>query len=255
MSRDRLRLALPQSGELETIREHFKACGFAIPDLSMPGLHHLGDPLNCGYSFEIFRLAPADVGTYVEHAISHLGVMSTDLLKETQSEVWRPYTFPFGQYPMVLAAPRGESFASLSTRPQVRIATPYPMLAQEVFAPRGMPVEVVNVSDSYTACLLGLADAFVDRLMDPTPMYEHDFRVLEVLGHSRLKLVVNRALGSRRRIAIQALVGALEASQPEAPEPIEIPFEVDDEFQPGPYLEWDEENGESPVDVTDGKSV
>lgn len=242
-----LRLALPLSAELNDIRGHFHACNLAIPDLAMPGLHHLADPIGCGYSFEVFRLAPSDVGTYVEHAISHLGVMSTDLLRETQSEVWRPYTFPFGQYPMVFAAPRGESFASLSTRPQVRIATPYPMLAQEVFAHRGMPVEVVNVADTYTACLLGLADAFVDRLVDPAPMFEHDFRVLEVLGHTRLKLIVNKALGSRRRIAIQALVGALEANEPEAPEPVEIPFDVEDEFAPGPYLEWDEDSGDEAV--------
>lgn len=240
---ERLRLAFPLCDELNFICEHLRACGFEVPDLSMPGLHKIGDPLECGYSFEIFRLDPSDVGTYVEHAISHLGVMSTDLLRETQSEVWRPYTFPFGQYPMVFAAPRGESFASLSTRPQVRIATPYPMLAREVFAHRGVPVEVIDVADSYTACLLGLADAFVDRLVDPSPMFEHDFRVLEVLEHSRLKLIVNRALGSRRRIAIQALIKALEENQPRAPEPVEVPFEMRDEFEPGPYLEFDNGDG------------
>ncbi len=240
---ERLRLAFPMCEQLEQISDHFRACGFEVPDLEMPGLHQVEDPLECGYSFEVFRLDPADVGTYVEHAISHLGVMSTELLRESQSEVWRPYTFPFGQYPMVFAAPRGESFASLSSRPHVSVATPYPRLARQVFAQRGMTVEVVDVSNSYTACLLGLADAFVDRLVDPAPMLEHDFRVLEVLEQSRLKLVVNRALGSRRRIAIQALVKCLEDNQPEAPDPVEIPFEVKDEFAPGPYLEWDNGSG------------
>lgn len=239
MRREQLRLAFPSCEEFDDLCDHFRACGFEIPDLRMPGLHQVEDPLECGYSFEIFRLDHSDVGTYVEHAISHIGVMSTDLLRETESEVWRPYTFPFGQYPMVLAAPRGESFASLSTTPHVRIATPYPMLAQEVFAERGMNVEVVPVSDSYTACLLGLADAFIDRLVDPAPMFEHDFRVLEVLQHTRLKLIVNRALGSRRRIAIQTLVKCLKQNQPTTPEPIKIPFEVRDEFSPGHYLEWD----------------
>lgn len=239
---EHLRMALPVSNELDDICEHFRSCGFEMPDLEMPGLHDVGDPLQCNFTFEIFRLDAADVGTYVEHAISHLGVMSTDLLQETKSAVWRPYTFPFGEYPMVLAAPRGESFASLTTKPHLRIATPYPKVAGEVFAHRGMPVEVVEVSDSYTACLLGLADAFVDRLMEPEPMYEHDFRVLEVLEHRRLKLVVNRALGSRRRIAIQKLVKALEEHEPEAPESVEIPFETEDDFEPGPYLQWDNES-------------
>ena len=239
MRGERLRLAFPSCEEFDDLCEHFRACDFEIPDLSMPGLHQVEDPLECGYSFEIFRLDRSDVGTYVEHAISHIGVMSTDFLRETESEVWRPYTFPFGQYPMVLAAPRGESFASLSTTPHVRIATPYPVLAQEVFAQRGMNVEIVAVSDSYTACLLGLADAFVDRLVDASPMFEHDFRVLEVLEYTRMKLIVNRALGSRRRIAIQALVKCLKANEPAAPDPIEIPFEMRDEFARGPYMEWD----------------
>ena len=241
MANESLRLALPLSDALEDIRSQLQACGFSVPDLTMPGLHHLGDPLNCGYDFEVFRLAPADVGTYVEHAISHIGVISTDLLRETEVAVWRPYTFSFSQYPMVLAAGRGESFASLSTRPRVRVATPYPLLARDVFTHRGIPVEVVNVSDPYTACLLGLADAFVDRLVDPAPMLEHDFRVLEILGHSRLKLVVNPALGSRRRIAIQALVACLEANEPAPAPPIEIPFEDEEALAPSPYLDWDED--------------
>jgi ATP phosphoribosyltransferase len=244
MSTDRLRLALPLSQDLEAIRDQLQACGFEIPDLAMPGLHHIGDPLQCGYDFEVFRLAPADVGTYVEHAISHMGVISTELLRETDVAVWRPYTFSFGQYPMVFAAPQGESFASLSTRPRVRIATPYPSLARGVFAHRGVPVEVVNVSDTYTACLLGLADAFVDRLVDPAPMLEHDFRVMELLGHSRLKLVVNPALGSRRRIAIQALVACLEANEPAPPKPVVIPFEDEEKFSFGPYIEFDEDSGD-----------
>ncbi|TXD38466.1 hypothetical protein FRC98_06175 [Lujinxingia vulgaris] len=241
--RQSLRLALPMSAELDAIVEQLRACGFALPDLDMPGLHHVGDPLGCGFDFEVFPLAPADVGTYVEHAISHLGVMSTDLLNETGVEVWRPYTFAFGRYPLILAAPKGETFASLSSRPLARIATPYPALAREVFAHRGMNVEVVNVSDTYTACLLGLADAFVDRLEDPAPMHEHDFRAIDVLGHSQLKLVVNRALGSRRRIAIQALVKCLQAQPVAAPPVIDIPFDDEDEQLPGPFLEWDEDSG------------
>lgn len=234
-----LRLAFPLGDQLDQICTQFRDCGFEIPDLSMPGLHSIGDPLDCGYDFEIFPLDPGDIGTYTEHAISHLGVVNTDVLRETQSEVWRPYTFSFGQFPMVFAAPRGESFASISTRPHVRIATPFALLARQYFAHRGIPVEVVEVADSYTACLLGLADAFVDRLEDPAPMLEHDFRVLEVLEYSRLKLVVNRALGSRRRIAIQALVKCLAAEEPTAPEPVQIPYEMQDEFDPGPFLDFD----------------
>jgi ATP phosphoribosyltransferase len=245
--RERLRIALPVCKELDLIGEQFRACGFPMPELNTPGLHLIKDPIGCGFDFEIFRLAPADVGTYVEHAISHVGVMSTDLLRETDAEVWRPLTFPFGKHPLVLGAPRGESIASLSARPLVRIATPFPKLTRDLFAHRGLTMEVLNVSDSATACLLGLADAFVDRLVDPAPMLAQDFRVIELLGHARLKLIVNRALGARRRIAIQDLIGLLKANEPAPPPEIAIPFDDDDDVVSSPIAGWEDES--APEDI------
>ncbi|MBA2662409.1 MAG: ATP phosphoribosyltransferase [Bradymonadaceae bacterium] len=230
-SRDRLRIALPKCAELPAICEQFRACGFPVPDLSTAGLHLIKDPINCGFDFEIFRLAAPDVGTYVEHAISHVGIMGTDLLRESDAEVWRPLTFPYGKYPLVFAAPRGESIASLSARPQIRIATPYPRYTRELFAHRGLAAEIVAVSDSTTACLLGLADGYVDRLTDPQSLLDHDFRVVELLGYTRLKLIVNRACWARRRIAIQLLVQRLELHQPLPPAEIFIPFDDEDDLQ------------------------
>lgn len=245
--RERLRIALPKCPELRLIGDQFRACGFTFPELNHAGLHLIEDPIGCGFDFEIFRLAPADVGTYVEHAISHIGVMSTDLLRETDAEVWRPLTFSFGKHPLVLAAPRGESIVSLSARPLVRIATPLPNLTRDLFAHRGITMEVLNVSDSTTACLLGLADAFVDRLVDPAPMLAQDFRVVELLGHARLKLVVNRALGARRRIAIQTLISKLKAHEPPAPPEIEIPFDDDDDPISRGIAGWDEDSSAEEV--------
>jgi ATP phosphoribosyltransferase len=223
-----LRIALPRSEELPQICDHFRACGFDLPDPLKPGLHRLSNPLNGGFRYEVFSIDPADVGTYVEHGISHAGVMSTDLARENGVKVWRPFSFPFGRYPVVLAAPRGESIASLSARPLIRIATPLPNFTRELFATRGMSVEVVPVADSVTACLLGLADGYVDRLTDPELVVQQGFRVVEALGHASLKLVANRACGSRRRNGILKLIESLEEHAPAPPPEINIPFDEDD---------------------------
>ena len=223
-----LRIALPRSGELPEICAHFRSCGFDLPDPLEPGLHRLSNPLNGGLRYEVFSIAPNDVGTYVEHGISHTGVMSTDLARENDVQVWRPYSFPFGRYPVVLAAPRGETISSLSARPQIRIATPLPNFTRELFATRGMSVEVVPVADSVTACLLGLADGYVDRLTDPSMVVQQGFRVVEALGRASLKLVVNSACGARRREAILGIIERLEDNAPEAPPPIDIPFDDED---------------------------
>ncbi|MFW5968586.1 MAG: hypothetical protein ACOCV2_13765, partial [Persicimonas sp.] len=108
---------------------------------------------------------------------------------------------------------------------------PLPNLTREVFASRGMAVNVVPVGDSVTACLLGLADGFVDRLVDPELIVRHGFRAVEALGYASLKLIVNRACGSRRREAVRRLIEALEAQQPAPPEEIDIPFDGE-EFDP-----------------------
>jgi ATP phosphoribosyltransferase len=165
--------------------------------------------------------------------------MSTDLIRENGVQVWRPFPFAFGKYPLVLAAPRGETIASLSSRPLIRIATPLPNVTREIFASRGMAVNVVPVADSVTACLLGLADAYVDRLVQPEVMVRQGFRVVEALGNASLKLIVNRACGSRRRKTIRQLIEALEATQPPAPTPIDIPFDGDEfeDFEDGPEFD------------------
>lgn len=225
---NRLRIALPRSDEFTAICAHLRACGFELPSPLGPGLHRVDNPFGGDYGFEFFGIDPADVGTYVEHGIAHIGVMSTDLIHENGIRVWRPYSFPYGKYPLVLAAPKGESIASLSARPLIRIATPLPNFTREVFASRGMAVNVVPVADSVTACLLGLADGYVDRLVEPEVMVKHGFRALEALGHASLKLVANRACGARRRAAIGELIGALEANQPASPAEIDIPFDTEE---------------------------
>lgn len=223
-----LRLALPDCKEFDDIKTQLEQCGFPFPDLSQPGLHLVKDPIGLGIDFEIFKMDPSDVGVYVEHGISHLGISSTELLQETDARLWRPFTFSYGSYPLVLAAPEGINLDSLELRPQIRIATSLPKLTREIFAPKGWNMEIVSVQDSTTACLLGLADAYVGRLTSPESLINDGFRVLEVLGHSRLKLVVNRASYTMRRSAIDKFMQLLYDCLPPAPEPIDIPFDVND---------------------------
>lgn len=225
---DRLRLALPEGRDLPMLVEQLRRCGFELPEMNHPGLFVAHDPIGVGVDFEVFRLAPDDVGTYVQHGISQLGVMSTELLRESGAEVWRPYTFSYGSYPLVLAAPQGISLDSLDSRSVVRLATSLPGLTRDVFASRGMNVEVVPVEDSSTACMLGLADGFIERLVDVEMLVQQGFRVLEVLGYARLKLLINRAYYAARHTAIDEFITRLGANQPEPPAPIEIPFDLDD---------------------------
>lgn len=226
--RDVLRFALPDAEALDPLLEHLRACGFELPEMTMPGLLRVKDPLDLGIDFDFFKLAPSDVGTYVEHGMTQLGVMSTDFLAESGAEVWRPFTFSYASYPMVLASLQGMSFEQLTSKPVVRLATSLPNMTRDIFAARGMSIEVVPVSDVSAACVFGLVDGYVDRLVDPDALKREGFRVLELLGSTHLKLVINRVCYARYGEAISALIHRLYEHQPEPPEPMEIPFDRDD---------------------------
>lgn len=226
----RIRIALPRGNELARLVDHFGAVGFDLaPLLDDVSLVEAGDPLQTGFDFDFVTLSPQDVGTYVEYGVCHAGALSTDLIGERDVQVWRPFTFNFGSYPLVLAAPRGTTLGTLTSKPVLRPATPIPRFAKEWFTTRGIGTEVITVVDSApTAVLLGLADCWVDRLTDPDDVVAQGFRVVEAMGRTYLKLVVNPAAASRRRAALRVLIGALEQNLPAPPPTTEIPFDLED---------------------------
>lgn len=226
----KIRVALPRGQELARLIEHFGRVGFELEPLLEAQTHiEGGDPLESGFGFEFVTLSPSDVGTYVEYGICHAGVLSTDLIGESDFKVWRPFTFNFGSYPLVLAGWRGQTLSTLMTKPVLRLATPIPRFTKDWFGTRGIPTEVVAVADDAAmAVVLGLADCWVDRLTSPEELVEAGFRVVEAMGQTYLKLVVNPAAASARRAAIRQLISALEAHNPPAPPRISIPFDLDD---------------------------
>lgn len=226
----RIRIALPRGIDLSRLVGHFGAAGFELGAL-LEGVDVVegGDPLGTGFDFDFVTLSAQDVGTYVEYGICHAGALSTDLIGERDVQVWRPFTFNFGSYPLVLAAPRGTTLDTLTAKPVLRPATPLPRFAKDWFTVRGIQTELITVVDSApTAVMLGLADCWVDRLTDPDAVVAQGFRVVEAMGRTYLKLVINPAAASRRRAALRVLIGALEQHLPEPPPKIDIPFDIDD---------------------------
>ncbi len=229
-STDRLRFALPRCDDLPQLEKQLGDCGFRLPtETESFEVHRFEDPFEDDLDFEIFTLSPDDIGTYVQRGIVQLGVLSTDVLYEREVDVWRPFTFNFGSYPVILGARRGQSLNSLTSRPTVRLATPIPRYTREWFTQRGFEVEVIPVSENVQeAVALGLADGFVDRLTDPQKLVSAGFRALERLGTTHLKLVANNASSARRRSTIGRLIERLEATRPESQQPIAIPFDNED---------------------------
>lgn len=223
-----IRMALPDGLDFDALRYHFCAAGVNIPEGG--DLWTVERPFGLDFDLEVLKLNAVDVGTYVERGAVQVGVMSTELLTESDAEVWRPFTFNFGSYPIIFGTRQGTTLASLNTRPKIRLATPIPRFTRDWFATRGFSTEILHVSENAEkAVLLGLADGFVDRLVDPDRLVREGFRAVEKLGMTHLKLIVNNATNSPRRKFISVLMDELQKNQPVAPAPTVIPFDEDDD--------------------------
>ena len=223
-----VRIAIPRTHAVQHIMDHITRSGFDMEGVLDAPIRVI-DPYSSGFDFEFVALTKADVCTYVERGICHAGIVGTEVLRELGVEVWRPFTFNIGSYPLVLAAEQGQSLTRLFEKPVLRIATPYARFVRDWFVNRGMSVDVISVEENAgMAVSFQLADAFVDRLINPERLVARGFRVVEVLEHTRLKLIVNNALGSTRRREIGRWIDRLDDSRPIDPAPITIPFDLDD---------------------------
>lgn len=228
MSNQGIRIAIPHSHPLDAIKACFEGAGFDISNISSQVIC-IVDPFETGFNLELFSTSPTDVCRYVERGVCHAGIASTEVLRETGVEVWRPFTFNIESYPIVLVGKKGQSFKSMQAKPSLRLTTPFPKYVRDWFSFRGLAVELIEVAEgSEIAMELSMADGFIDLLRSPESILEKNFRVMEVLGYTRLKLIVNRALASKRRATVGKLIERFQEFRPPAPATISIPF--DDEI-------------------------
>lgn len=215
---DVLRIALPKGRVLARLIDTLASVGLAVPnDLSES--RRLVVPADRGesgldFDLEVLLLKNADVPVYVEHGVADLGVSGTDRLYESGVSVFRPYTFPYGGCDIVLATRKEHDLAYLRRLPLLRVATTYVRFTRDYFARLGWPAEIIPLSGSVElAPVLGLADAVVDLTETGNTLRENDLVAVEVIGHTQLKLIGNRALGRATTGRVERLISLFEAAE------------------------------------------
>lgn len=213
MSPRPLRLAVPKGRLMQSTLTYLSRAGVTAGDdldpgrklvLDVPGAEdHLGAPL------QLLLLKNADVPTYVEHGVADAGVSGTDVLEESDAEVLRPFTFPFGSCRVALAARRGVGPEVLERPSGLRIATKYVRRAHRLAAARGWSAEIVELSGSVElGAVLGLADVILDLVETGRTLEANDLEIVEVVDHTRVKLIAAPALSGARRRSVGRLVDA-----------------------------------------------
>ncbi|HSB26790.1 MAG TPA: ATP phosphoribosyltransferase [Pyrinomonadaceae bacterium] len=158
--------------------------------------------------YRFIFVKPADVPVYVEHGIADCGMVGRDVLLESEADVLLPLDLGIARCRIVVAALDPQvitrSFGML------RVATKYSRIAGEHFGSRGIPVEIIPLSGSVElAPALGLADAIVDLVETGRTLKENGLRVVEVIGESTGRLVINRASYQLKASEVAQLTNAL----------------------------------------------
>ena len=160
--------------------------------------------------YRFIFVKPADVPVYVEHGIADCGVVGRDVLLESQADLLLPLDLRIARCRIVVAAVDAE----IMTRSlgMLRVATKYSQIAATHFGSRGIPVAIIRLSGSVElAPALGLSDLIVDLVETGRTLRENGLTVVEEIGESTGRLVVNRASYQLKTEAVTEFVNGLEA--------------------------------------------
>jgi ATP phosphoribosyltransferase len=161
--------------------------------------------------FEFLPVKSQDVGAYVEAGVADAGVAGFDVLVEHRPDVLQPLDLGFGGCRLVVAAPGGIDYPRLAGGATPRVATKYVQTAARFFAEKGLQVELVKLSGSVEiAPLLGMAHWILDLVETGRTLRENGLQVVDTVGQSSARLIVNRASHKLRLEEHQRLIADLE---------------------------------------------
>jgi ATP phosphoribosyltransferase len=160
--------------------------------------------------YRFIFVKPADVPVYVEHGIADCGVVGRDVLLESEADLLLPLDLGISHCRIVVAA--ADPNAMTNVQGMIRVATKYAQIARAHFGARGIPVEIIQLSGSVElAPALGLADMIVDLVETGRTLRENGLTVVDEIGESTGRLVVNRASYQLKAEAVSRLLSALQA--------------------------------------------
>ena len=160
---------------------------------------------------EVLLLKDWDLPLYVEHGIVDCAIVGSDVLEETQPDVFRPLQLRDGRSRPV---PDRRDAGVAEASGQLRAATRYPAWAARLLAARNLHVEVIHLTSSIElGPLLDLTDVAVDIVQTGTTLRTHDLHEVEVLAAVAPTFVVNRASFHAHRRRLSGLLGALEKTE------------------------------------------
>lgn len=156
----------------------------------------------------ILLVRASDVPAYVEHGGADIGVAGKDILLEHNGKsIYEPLDLGIGVCKLVLAGKKGPPAEGPGV---LRVATKYPLAAQQYFDRRGQQVEIIKLYGSMElAPLVGMADLIVDIMETGATLVANDLEVIEPICDISSRLIVNKASMKMKHEKIHQLIDGL----------------------------------------------
>jgi ATP phosphoribosyltransferase len=202
-----LTIAVPKGALYDDAVARLRAAGIDVPD-------DVGRKLTLITSdgTQLVFLRPTDVPAYVEFGAADCGITGKDVLWETDRSVAELADLGFGYCRLCVAARRVDRYHEGAPFPTfLRVATKFQRSAEGYFADRDVPVELIPLHGSVELSpLVGLADLIVDLVATGATLRDNDLVIVDVIGESTARFVVNPVRFRAKYEEITALLARLE---------------------------------------------
>ena len=151
---------------------------------------------------------PSDVGVYVEHGSTDIGVLGLDLLREQNPDVVKLKDLKFGKCKLVLAVKKSSPYRSAKDLPaNSKIATKFTKLANDFINKNGLSAEVIKLYGSVElAPIVGLSDAIIDLVATGKTLRANGLISIETILESSAILIANPVSFKFKRLKINDLL-------------------------------------------------
>jgi len=187
----RLRIAIPKGALYRDSVRLLGEAGLDVTALADPGRQLIISSADCEYIIA----KPSDVPTYVSYGAVDCGIAGKDSLVEADLPLIEMVDLRFGGCRFIVAEAENahaqveESYRHLGV---VRVATKYPLVAEQHFAAKGVQIEIVKLYGNIElAPLIGLADQIVDITATGTTLRENGLRIVDEVFASTARFVAN----------------------------------------------------------------
>jgi ATP phosphoribosyltransferase len=202
----RLLIALPKGRLFDRTLDLFSQAGISVPATELESRRLTFCDVSGQYEF--VALKPVDVPVYVESGAVDAGVVGSDILRESDPDVFEPLDLRIGMCQLVVATPATTDLTSLQ---HIHIATKYPRTTERFFGARNIHPQIFKLEGSVEiAPILGLADAIVDLVETGRTLRDNGLVIVEEVAGVSAKLIVNRTAMKTRNRAVQEMLRGLD---------------------------------------------